>query len=137
MFEKRDRNYRREQREKHIKKRKDIVKNVYFLPILKCDGKYNKNKVHCSCGMCMAKTNNKTKRHIKGGNYAPNRNWKPSDKRKLDKMDYEDDEAIFYLSNLPNDQDIDWFDAIIEDVFVDDEPLDGKWFDRLIDAIDF
>lgn len=31
---------------------------------------YSKNKIHCSCPICSAKTNNKTKRNI-SGNYNP------------------------------------------------------------------
>jgi hypothetical protein len=46
---------------------------------------YSKNKIHCSCGMCMAKTRNKRykRRHIHG-NYAPSINYKHSElKRQL------------------------------------------------------
>ena len=48
-------------------------------------GKLDKGKIHCSCGMCMAKTRNKSRRHIHG-NYAPSINYKPSDLRKVAKM---------------------------------------------------
>lgn len=44
---------------------------------------YSKGKIHCSCGMCMAKTRNKgyRRRHIHG-NYAPSINYKISDLRR-------------------------------------------------------
>ena len=45
---------------------------------------YSKNKIHCSCGVCMAKTRNKNykRRHIHG-NYAPAINYSARDKRKI------------------------------------------------------
>jgi len=56
---------------------------------------YSKNKIHCSCGVCMAKTRNKryNRRHVHA-NYAPNINYSITDKRKLlsmqqDKIDNE------------------------------------------------
>ena len=84
--------------------------------------------------MCRAKTNNKSwkKRKIHG-NYAPNHNWKAADRRKIDRMEYvEDSYAPLYRPN--RDEDIDWFDADadVDDVTIDGEPLDGKYFDRLI-----
>ena len=54
--------------------------------IANCRGKLNKGKIHCSCGMCISKTRNKTRRKIHG-NYAPSINYKPSDLRKIQKMD--------------------------------------------------
>lgn len=49
---------------------------------------YSKNKIHCSCPMCSAKTRNKGKRR-KAGNYSPSINYKISEKRKIDSMNYE------------------------------------------------
>ena len=43
---------------------------------------YSKNKIHCSCPICSAKTNNK-----KNLFYCGHRFWKPSDQIKVDKMD--------------------------------------------------
>lgn len=49
---------------------------------------YSKNKIHCSCPLCQAKTRNKGKRRYKiGGNYARNLNYKISDLKKLVSMD--------------------------------------------------
>ena len=47
---------------------------------------YSKNKIFCSCPMCARKTNNR-------GNYGPSMNWGPSDRRKLDAMNYEEEES--------------------------------------------
>ena len=82
--------------------------------------------------MCRAKTNNKSWRKRKiHGNYAPNHNWKAADRRKIDRMEYVEDS--YTSSYRPNgNEDIDWFDANVDDVTINGEPLDGKYFDRLI-----
>lgn len=49
---------------------------------------YSKNKIHCSCPMCSAKTKNKGNRRNLHGNYSPSINYKPSDKKKIDSMNY-------------------------------------------------
>lgn len=46
---------------------------------------YSKNKIHCSCPACSAKTRNKGKRR---NTYSPPINYKISDRRKMDAMDY-------------------------------------------------
>jgi hypothetical protein len=48
---------------------------------------YSKNKIHCSCSMCSAKSKNKGKRRMKRGNYASSQNWKHSDLIKIAAMD--------------------------------------------------
>lgn len=50
---------------------------------------YSKNKIHCSCPMCSAKTKNKGRR--KKNWWAPPRNYKISDVRKIQRLEYEDD----------------------------------------------
>ena len=118
----RDRNYYREMREKHIKRKKRIAQLYYGWGYYQVDGKYSKNKIHCSCGLCRAKTNNK--------------GWKAADRRKIDRMEYvEDPYAPLYRPN--GDEDIDWLNANVDDVTIDGEPLDGKYFDRLVLSIDF
>ena len=125
--------YTREKREQHIARKKRIVRQCAGInDWYNCDGKYDKGKIHCSCGVCRAKTNNKSwkKRKIHG-NYAPNHNWKAADRRKIDRMEYIEDS--YTSSYRPNeDEDIDWFDADVDDVTIDGEPLDGKYFDCLI-----
>lgn len=49
---------------------------------------YGKNKIHCSCSMCSAKTRNKGNRRLKHGNYYPSINYKISEKKKVDSMNY-------------------------------------------------
>lgn len=55
-----------------------IVKGSYYNNL----HQYADNKIHCSCGMCCAKTNNKTKRKVHG-NYAPSRNYKHNEQKQL------------------------------------------------------
>lgn len=67
--------YYRYQKEKHIKRKKDIVKYVYLedpeLNNAYKQSRLHKGKIHCSCSMCQSKTK-------KLG-------WKATDKRNLDK----------------------------------------------------
>lgn len=51
---------------------------------------YSKNKIHCSCPMCSAKTKNKG--HKRKNWWAPSRNYKISDVRKLQKMEQDEEE---------------------------------------------
>ncbi len=50
---------------------------------------YSKNKIHCSCPMCSAKTRNKGRSKHKG--MSPPVNYKISDVRKIQKLEYEDE----------------------------------------------
>ena len=50
---------------------------------------YSKNKIHCSCPMCSAKTRNKGHRR-KRKNYAPAINYRRMDKRRQMAMDYDE-----------------------------------------------
>jgi rubredoxin len=50
---------------------------------------YSKNKIHCSCPMCSAKTKNKGNSKQKG--MAPSINYKISDVRKIQKLEYEEE----------------------------------------------
>ena len=104
--------YRRSEREKHIKRKEKFLRacmpdsrphkydssNLFFPLItplsegacgpywyVDCRGKLDKGKIHCSCGMCSAKTRNKGKRRNKYSIYSSNINYKPSDLRKLQK----------------------------------------------------
>lgn len=43
---------------------------------------YSKNKVHCSCPLCRAKTNNKDRK-----SWASVKNWSIRDKRQFESMD--------------------------------------------------
>ena len=46
---------------------------------------YSKNKIHCSCGMCRAKTNDK-KHKLYSTTHRKNKNWTHSDRKKIEKM---------------------------------------------------
>ena len=50
---------------------------------------YSKNKIHCSCPLCASKTKNKGRKKNKWG---PVINWKPSDKRKIEELKYQEDD---------------------------------------------
>ena len=78
---KRSKPYRRYQRRKHMKKKVNIIKNIWGQhDLYKPEGYYNKNKVHCSCDVCSGyrKTTSKfvTKFHL-------GKNWKKRDAAQL------------------------------------------------------
>lgn len=89
----RDRNYYREQRAKHIRRKKYICQKCYGWDYYDHDGSYSKGKIHCSCPLCAAKTNN---RRRKSNKYAPAKftNWKASDLKKLEELDNQEKEYI-------------------------------------------
>lgn len=54
---------------------------------------YSKNKIHCSCPICSAKTRNKSRRNRGSkarNNFSPSINYKISDMRKIQKLEYEE-----------------------------------------------
>lgn len=81
----RNRAYLRKMRAKHIRRKKRMVSPFGYGWSYPHDGMYSKGKIHCSCGMCMAKTRNKGRRSV-AGNYAPSLNWKHSDLLKIQSM---------------------------------------------------
>lgn len=85
----RSKNFVREMREKHIRRKKRIAEKHYGWGYYRCDGKYDKGKIHCSCSMCAQKTNNKGKNRLKRGNYYPSKNWKHSDAINIESMEQE------------------------------------------------
>jgi len=72
----------------------DFDDGVYKLGWYNNLHQYSKNKVHCSCHLCSAKTRNKGKRRQLRGNYAPSINYKIMDKRRQMAMD-EDEKEFF------------------------------------------
>ena len=48
---------------------------------------YSKNKIHCSCPICSAKTKNKGKHRRRASGWNPSVNYKPADSRRLEAMD--------------------------------------------------
>ena len=49
---------------------------------------YSKNKIHCSCPICSSKTRNKGRSKHKG--MSPSINYKHSDIKKIQKLEYEE-----------------------------------------------
>lgn len=95
----RDRGYHRRMAIRHARRRKHLSDSIYWwynrgqgFSYYKNLHQYSKNKIHCSCMLCSAKTRNKGGRRNKKGNYAPSLNYKISDRRKIDRMDYEENE---------------------------------------------
>lgn len=85
---------------KALRKRR-ISKEVYSNSYANKDWEYydnlhqfSKNKIHCSCPCCCAKTRNKGHRRYKHGNYNRNLNYKASDLRRLLAMDEEEMEYV-------------------------------------------
>lgn len=52
---------------------------------------YSKNKIHCSCPLCSAKTRNKGRR-VNAWNWAPSINYKISDLKKVQSMNDKEEE---------------------------------------------
>lgn len=83
----RDRGWRRKKDFSKAKRKMEINKTYYSNNILLYNNlhQYSKNKIHCSCPLCSAKTRNKGKRR-KIGNYSPSINYKISEQRKINSM---------------------------------------------------
>jgi len=60
---------------------------------------YSKNKIHCSCPMCSAKTKNKGHRRWRAKNYMPSYNPTMMDRRRNDAMkaDLKENESMKYV----------------------------------------
>lgn len=81
-------------RRKALRKRR-IAREIYSHHGYTCEyydnlHQYSKNKIHCSCPGCSAKTRNKGKRRQKANGWYPSINYKHSDLRKLIRLNYED-----------------------------------------------
>ena len=89
----RNRGWRRKKDFSKAKRKKCIDKELSSWNNILCYNnlhEYSKNKIHCSCAMCSAKTRNKGKRRNLPKNYAPSINYTIKDKRRKDEMDYEE-----------------------------------------------
>ena len=87
----RSRAFNRDVSYRKAKRKQRIAKEVYFdgdeHPYYNNLHQYSKNKIHCSCPWCQAKTRNKGKRRWKDGNYNGSVNYKPADWRRQSAMD--------------------------------------------------
>lgn len=73
-------------REKHIRRKKRICQEVYGFDWYKQDGYYDKGKIHCSCSLCAAKTNDRLLSTAGTHKRYGKKNWKYSDRKKIDSM---------------------------------------------------
>lgn len=108
-----NRRYYRIQRKKHINRKKKIIKEQNNYWYYKHDGILSKGKIHCSCGMCRKKTNNKGKHRLIYGNHAPSKNWKHSDLQKIESMSAEI--ANYESERLESKSDTDTFNCYDND----------------------
>ena len=96
-----NRGNRRDVTESKMKRKMRIVHEQHDYWHYPAEGYYRKGKIHCSCAMCSAKTNGKlnksmgpvsetshgTRLAVTNERYGK-KNWKLSDKRKIDSMMY-------------------------------------------------
>ena len=80
-----DNGYYRYQHKRCALRHKRITEEVYQIEnYFDIFNKFDSFKIHCSCPMCSAKTNNKNRSGARG--WEPSENWSISDQRKLDSM---------------------------------------------------
>ena len=102
----RSRGYYRDVGYRKAKRKQRITEEVYVYwdglshPYYDNLHQFSKNKIHCSCLMCSAKTRNKGKRRHGAGRRAPSINYKISDLRKIQSMDSQVEDMVDY----PNDK---------------------------------
>ena len=98
MNKSRSRAYNRDVSKRKALRKKRLAKEIYYnekeYPYYNNLHQYSKNKIHCSCPMCSAKTRNKGKRRYKAGNYMRSLNYKMSELKRLTTMDDEEFEYI-------------------------------------------
>ena len=94
---------RRDFSKRKAKRKQYIAEHIYGWEWYNNLHQYSKNKIHCSCPCCSAKTNNSKNRSR--GPVDPNRyhsmkisgpwskNWKPADRRKIEGMDEQEKEV--------------------------------------------
>ncbi len=73
---------------------KKITSPAWGYPYYNNLHQYSKNKIHCSCPMCSAKTRNKGRRRYRAGNYSRAINYRMADLRKWISMN--DQEKEYY-----------------------------------------
>lgn len=57
---------------------------------------YSKNKIHCPCPLCSAKTRNKGRRVNTSNNWAPSINYSISVLKKVQSMKYQEEDYFSY-----------------------------------------
>ena len=104
-----NRGNRRMMAEGKSKRKANIVKDIYGEKIHGSIHRFSKNKIHCSCPICSAKTNGSLNRSrgavsehsshysrlaVTNNRYG-RKNYKPSDRRKVDDMIYQEEMFSF------------------------------------------
>lgn len=80
--------YNRKKSFTKAKRKQNICKNYYGWEYYNNLHEYSKNKIHCSCVLCRAKT--AKHRMIWSGGRTKGKHWKPSDYIKIIKMQEEE-----------------------------------------------
>lgn len=79
------RGYYRQERRRHINRKKRIIHELNDYWFYRYEGQLDKNKIFCSCPSCRCKTNNKHRRVY----YQKSHMWKVSDQKKIESMNAE------------------------------------------------
>ena len=99
MNKSRSRAYNRDVSKRKALRKKRLAEEVYYngkeYPYYNNLHQYSKNKIHCSCPMCSAKTRNKGRRDRK--NYMRSLNYKASELKRQISMD---DEELEYTGSI-------------------------------------
>ena len=81
---------------RHAIRKRRIAREVYpddpgweYYPNLH---QFSKNKIYCSCPMCSAKTRNKGKRRKNAHGFSPSINYKISDLKKIQQLEFSEEE---------------------------------------------
>ena len=100
--EEKDRGYRRHSDWRHAKNKKN--KSYYYCkdhPWYSNLHQYSKNKIHCSCPMCRAKTTNK-KQLATWHKFKGKKNWTIKDQKRINEMkDQENEKWLENSQDLP------------------------------------
>lgn len=80
--------YNRKKSFAKAKRKQNLCRKFYGFEYYNNLHQYNKNKIHCSCPLCRAKTG-KHKMAWSGGR-TNGKNWKHSDLKKINQMEWDD-----------------------------------------------
>ena len=89
--------YVREMAWRHAIRKRRIARQVYSYNDSGWDyyshlHQFSKNKIHCSCPLCSDKTRNKGKRRQNVHGFSPAINYKISDLRKIQRLDFSEED---------------------------------------------
>lgn len=89
----RSKEYSRDMSRRKALRKKRITEEIYwdgfgpnYHPYYDNLHQYSKNKIHCSCHICSAKSKNKGRRRNLSGNYSPSENWAVKDQKRIEAM---------------------------------------------------